>query len=326
MNRQPKLLFATLLIILGGTAHAIAVDPDGAGLNPAIDVKGLDWAPGNTLITPVGSASIFSHPLGDVFQRYTHASLMGFEDSQGAGIGSSGTSRWTFTAGYREQVVSTVGNNVVLGTVGGGDNFFRLYFDPTPNANSGNGTGYGPDATNPDALLALSGTIQAAVGASTGQTAISALNVAPGSLDTSGSDNYPGVDSITAIGNGTFAVIVDSFDATYFPQGFNPGLGLHFQTLYNLPFSQIDPSSCFKNGEGTLVNGAGPNTLSGLECGINTVGNINGIDGTNLMLMVDSSSAFTQGAPLPEPVSLALIGAGLAAMVPVRRRRQAGRR
>jgi hypothetical protein len=41
-------LLAPLLIMLAGTAHAIAVDPDGAGLNPAIDVKALDWAPSNT--------------------------------------------------------------------------------------------------------------------------------------------------------------------------------------------------------------------------------------------------------------------------------------
>ena len=68
-----------------------------------------------------------------------------------------------------------------------------------------------------------------------------------------------------------------------------------------------------------LIDGAGPNTLVGRECDVNTLGNINGIDGTNLMLMADSSSSFAQLTLVPEPASLALVALGLVAMVRARR-------
>ncbi|SHL60974.1 hypothetical protein SAMN05216428_10463 [Nitrosospira sp. Nsp11] len=229
-------------MMLTSAAHALVVNSDGTGIDPAIDVSSMNWAPANTLLTPVGDASIFTHYMGDVFQRYLHASLNGFEDSNGVSVGGPGLDRWVYIAGYREQVVSTIGNSVVLETIGGGDNFFRLYFDATPNANAGNGTGYGPDPTNADPVLILSGMIAA----SRGQTAISALNVVPGSLDKSGADNYPGVDSITAVGVGTMPVIIEGFDPVYFSNGVPAGVGLDFQITYNVPFTQTDPSSCFK--------------------------------------------------------------------------------
>ena len=310
MSPQCTLLFTTLSMMLTASAHAIAIKPNGIGLDPAIDVRILDWAPGNTLLTPVGNASIFTHPVGDVFQLYTHASLSGFRDSGGGLIDGPESNKWSYITGYQEQVVSTIGNSVVLGTVGGGDNFFKIYFDATPDTNVGNGTGFGPDVTNSDPVLILSGMVDA----STGQTEISARNVLPGPLDNFGLDNYPSVESITAVGDSTYAVAIKGFDPSYFPEGLAAGLTLGFQTLFNLPFSQTDPSSCFNNGAGMLINGAGPNTLGGLECSINTVGSINGIDGTNLILTSDSSAIFNQPSSLPEPMSLMLLGVGLAAM------------
>ena len=309
-----KILLGAISVALVAVAQAAIIDADGSGPSSAADIQTLDWASGNTLITPVGNASIFSHPLGDVFQFYAQSSLAGFDGNTG------GSNRWTYVAGYREQVISTAGANVVFNTLAGGDNFFRIYFDPTPNANPGNGTGYGPDATNSDAFLILSGSY------TSGQTAISGLNIAPGGLDAFGPDNYPGVGSITATGNSSLAIAIASFDPAYFPAALLPGFALDFRTIFSAPFSQVDPSSCFKNGAGALINGAGPNTLNGLECGINTVGNLNGVDGTNLMLMSDASGSFRPAEPMPEPMSLALLGIGLAAMGAGRLRLEMGRR
>jgi hypothetical protein len=302
MGITHQFLLGTISMALAAAAQAVIMDADGPGPGSPADIQTLDWAPGNTLLTPVGNASIFSHPLGDEFQFYDQGSLDGFDGN------ASGSNRWTYVAGYREQVISTAGANVVFNTLAGGDNFFRIYFDPTPNANPGNGTGYGPDATNSDAFLILAGSY------TSGQTAISGLNIAPGGLDAFGPDNYPGVGSITATGNSSLAIAIASFDPAYFPATLLPGFALDFRTAFSAPFSQVDPSSCFKNGAGALINGAGPNTLDGSECGINTVGNLNGVDGTNLMLMSDSSGSFRPAEPVPEPMSLALLGIGLAAM------------
>jgi len=336
MKLNMKTLCFAMAMGFAGIAQATDINPDGPGGDPTINVGSLDWAPGSALVTPTTPGGSVTNPVvGDVYQTYALAGLNAFQNSNGVAIGGTGlnsTYEWTYIAAFQERVISVTGGGgtgtAVFNTVTGGTNFFRIYYDPTPDQNPVNGTGFGPDPTDLDSILILEGTILPFNAATQqGLTNFTASGVAappnPNALDQFGVNQYPNITSVTGTGGGSLTVLTTFANAAYFPQGVPSVFALIFDTQLNIPFTQTIPASCINNGgpaATSLIGAAGPNTAVGLECATNSIGTVNGITGPNDLLMTDSSTSFLP-ITVPEPGSLALVGLALAALGVTYRRR-----
>jgi hypothetical protein len=327
-------LALSLLAALGTTtAQAVTINPDGAGGDGNISVASLDWTPGNILTTPTDrGGNVNDLQVGDTLQTYVQAALGSFLNGAGGVIGGTSLNggsnatnyEWTYVMAFQEEVTSVSGSigagGATFVTVAGGTNYFNLYFDPTLNSNAGNGYGYADDVGNnagvSTAILVLSGTVLP------GDTSdfVASDTQPPGNLDGFGGNNYAGVDSIVGSGGAQLTIEVTFADLVFFPGGVPSVLEIDFDSQQNIPFAQTNPSSCFyDDAANAYVDGAGPNNLAnsaaanavGFSDCANSVGSMNGIDGPNLILQADSSSAF---ASVPEPASLALLGLGFLAM------------
>ena len=110
-------------------------------------------------------------------------------------------------------------------------------------------------------------------------------------------------------GASTITVVIDSFDANFFPDLVVGGTLTFFNTNQVLPYLEIDPSACFSSDGVTNCN----------QPGVSSVGAVNGFTGPNTMFQADANESFQTTRKTPEPMSLTLLGLGLLGLAGLRR-------
>jgi hypothetical protein len=324
-----SLAVASAALVTAGMANAalvagpVNINPDAAGADPTILVGSLDWNVGNTIAIPIKSQSGYASvpAVGDQFQVFAQAALSAFNNQGGTGInvpGLNGAYEWTFVAGFVEEVVATTTlPSITTKAVTGGTNFFEIYFDTSPDANSLAGTGFN------DGLRILSGTIAPTTGTSAGTFLVTGGG--PGTnvpLDGfGGTDNYPDIDSITGLGSLALVINVNlaTLNSSFFIDSLI-ALALDFSTQQNLNFLQTDPSAQLWDGS-AFIPGA---TVASVGTCNGCVQLVNGIPvgfGPNNLFQLDPNNAFLVDR-VPEPATLALMGLGLAGIGFSTRRRK----
>lgn len=317
------------MVTVAGSAHALLIDPFGTAGASTYDVATFGWQNGNSISTPISTVNgtVNNTAVGDTVQAYGHAKLQGFGDANGDTMSISGfnPNSWSYVFGFQETVAVATDVGVesartfrtIASSTG---NFFEIWANGN-NAVDLTGKGFNGDG---GAVLILSGTVlpwNALTGE--GQTDFKSSSAVLVDLDQFGTNQYSGYQTVTGTGGGSISVLVGYRNPNYILTDIvNMDVEILTDTFNNLPYSQVNPSSCFWNGA-AYFTGAGNGITDG--CGGIGDGGTIGINGVYLAGTAYTNTQFSTRAtsvlPIPEPGTLALLGAGLFGMAFRQRRK-----
>jgi hypothetical protein len=298
---KKTILAASILCAMAGSAQAFTVDVNGGAAGGTINgVTTLDWLPGNALAVngnPAGGLQT-----GDVVQLLYQANLGTLTDGNSilytSGVGGF---RFTAVAGFSETATVTNGGlNATFTQTPNTTSFFRIYATPT-NGNNLAGTGF------TTGTLVLQGTLQSV------QSSNFTVNPAAGTVqfDQFGTNNYPGVSTVVGSGSTDLTWLITGFDSAFFPSfSLNDLITTAINSSLVDPFRQVDPSLRFSS------NGIADGDV------LHNIGTCNGCPGSgpNFQFQADANSSIQ--VTVPEPGTLALIGAALGGLGVFNRRRR----
>lgn len=317
LNKLGKLALAAaaLFTLSAQAADLITFDPTGTGSNNISNVATFDWAPGSALANNVNTAAGIVQ--GTNFTTYYQANLGVIQNGNGDNVFSNGNSvggsnrYFTAVAGFGETVTSCTdpgGTGACTNATFGFDNTLPNFFNIMAVGASGNNlTGTGFIGTS----ILTGHVVATGFGSSFNLTGVSA-----GALDQSANGNqWAGVNTVGGVGSSDIQIIVDSVDASYFPD-IAVGTAVSFSffnTTQNLPFRQVDPSKCLTDGVTNCAIFSDVGTYNGAPTGLG--------GGDDVLFQADGNQSFTRAA-VPEPGALALAGLALVGAVVAGRRRR----
>lgn len=311
-------ILAALAVAVPFSANAavsILFDADGSGgVYSPVSVSTFDWQPGSALAVKGNGIST-----GDSTQLLFQANLGTVTDTSSAikyanGLGGPFI---TAVAGFWE--TATVGatnasftfDSVKSGTTLSANNFFYIYANAAV-ANNLAGTGFVGTGSP-----ILSAHISVVNSSNFTYSVDGSGNPVPTQLlDQSPNGNQWGTTQ-TAVGSGAtdLVLVIDSVNTAYFPtlvSGTSISLGMTNTSQVD-PFQQVDPSRAFSSNGTTGAN---------YNANVGTVNGFNNGTGTDFIFQADANLSFDT-ATVPEPGSIALIGAALLAAGAASRRRRA---
>ena len=232
----------------GQSPSRIQFDPDGPGPDPLVHVFAFDWAPGNALADETkNTAKKVTEPIDRIdFQILYQTRLARLLDESGAeikGTGLGSSYEITIVSGFNERGFREVDDDEIrVSHTSHGPlrlNYTEIYFDSSPDADPGAGTGF-----NDGILIYKGDALASGVFVFPRNEKSGMPDVVP--MDSYGRDDNPGLGTAIGSGRGDLESKANYVNGAFFVSKIG---GMYLRSRLSTPFTRTEPSKSFVQGD-----------------------------------------------------------------------------